>query len=743
MMRSTPTVTALAAALTALFCAPAAADWTVEVVRSGPHVQNPSLAWDDEGILHMAAQYDGAEDQVVGLWRHEGSSWTDEVVAEDGTWWSPFLAIPSGEAPRIILERFSPQAVMLAGPDGAGGWALDPVDSGVALNDPRLVAHGGTLHAAWVQPRSDSPNDIRYGTAPIGGAWSTEVVEEGADGGADCVDGECTSDGSSCFQQDTNCPDGIEQVTRPLLLVSETGEVHLVYRKGDAVRHAWQDGGTWAHETVATQPGLGSGIAADVDADGALHVAWTAGEEASEPLRYATNASGAWVQEELSDHLAWSTPVMDLLVVDGVPHLFFVGTTETGCFQEVRHVWAGGGKWLQDDVACATVTDTPPDRMASTVDDEGRLFLAYYDHTLGTRGLRMARRLPSEGADVSVTTNVSPSEEVPAGGTISVSALVLNEGPESPVEAALEVAFEPADLVEDVTITNPGADDSCSAPGATLECTLAGLSDGVPRTMFVSADLKSDASGTLTVTASASTVTAEDPIPENDTAAPTSLEVLSAAANVSIEKSGPETAPLGGTIGYTLRWESDGALDAQHVQVVDTLPEGVEFVGATFEPEWNEEARTLTWDMGATPTGVDGEFEVSVTPSQDATVGAEIVNEAVITTTSDQENTEDDSSAVTTTLTEPTTTPDAAPDASEADAVADVPTTDAATDPGPTAPDTTADTAQGGDAGDEDASDGGGGGGCSGAGGDAGAPLAGLALVALALRRRPWRYFWG
>lgn len=149
--------------------------------------------------------------------------------------------------------------------------------------------------------------------------------------------------------------------------------------------------------------------------------------------------------------------------------------------------------------------------------------------------------------------------------------------------------------------------------------------------------------GTLTNIAAATSSTA-DPVPADNRAA--AATVITGVADVTVTKTGPATAPVGGDIVYTLTVLNNGPSSAATVILRDTLPAGTTFVsasgGGTFA------GGVVTWPViGSLAPATPAVFTVTI---RGTTAGA-ITNIARVTTTTADPEPGNDRSTATTTIT--------------------------------------------------------------------------------------------
>lgn len=97
---------------------------------------------------------------------------------------------------------------------------------------------------------------------------------------------------------------------------------------------------------------------------------------------------------------------------------------------------------------------------------------------------------------------------------------------------------------------------------------------------------------------------------------PTVTPVTIGSPELSISKSGPETAHVGGVVEYTLEVTNIGDADALEVVVTDVLPAGMSYVGSS--PEGVENGGVVIWEIGMVPAY--GSVSITVEAEAEETV---------------------------------------------------------------------------------------------------------------------------
>ena len=207
------------------------------------------------------------------------------------------------------------------------------------------------------------------------------------------------------------------------------------------------------------------------------------------------------------------------------------------------------------------------------------------------------------------------------------------------------------DLPSGVTFVSAApASAGCSAAGQQVTCGLGTLVAGAtaPPITIVASVPASTAAGTITNTATVSSVTPDPNLTNNSSAGTT----VAASADVAITKSA-STSPFsaGQAASYTLTATNNGPSDAQAVAVTDALPSGLTFSAAVPSQgsPCTQEAGTVTCNLGPLSAGAKATviINVIVNPSTSGTV----TNTATVASTTPDPDVSNNTGSVTTPVT--------------------------------------------------------------------------------------------
>jgi uncharacterized repeat protein (TIGR01451 family) len=82
--------------------------------------------------------------------------------------------------------------------------------------------------------------------------------------------------------------------------------------------------------------------------------------------------------------------------------------------------------------------------------------------------------------------------------------------------------------------------------------------------------------------------------------------------DLAITKSAPKRAHMGREFEYSIEVKNTGSSDATNVQLVDQLPEGVEFKSASENGSYNGGSRSISWNLGTLRPSESRNFNIVV-----------------------------------------------------------------------------------------------------------------------------------
>ena len=239
----------------------------------------------------------------------------------------------------------------------------------------------------------------------------------------------------------------------------------------------------------------------------------------------------------------------------------------------------------------------------------------------------------------------APSGSAVAGEPLTYTIEATNDGPSFATGVLLTDT-----LPDEVSFVTTSRNDLCSFFGPDLVvCAVGDLAVGDSIAIDVTVDVPADVPpGTLLENVVVVDGERDDPDPANNEDDADVIAVAEADLSLTKEAS-PDPVVAGERLTYTLTVDNAGPSDSPSVQVVDTLPAEVEYVGAIGAACVGVPVGgtgVLTCQLGAIPAGGNAAFEIVVDVRADTPVGTTIDNTAVASdpgaTDPDPSNNDDD-----------------------------------------------------------------------------------------------------
>ena len=245
-------------------------------------------------------------------------------------------------------------------------------------------------------------------------------------------------------------------------------------------------------------------------------------------------------------------------------------------------------------------------------------------------------------ADLAVTKSDGVTSAVP-GEEVVYTIVASNAGPSDDPSVSLTDTFPAVLTCSFTSVAAGGATGNTAAGAGNLTETLS-LPVGSSVTYTVTCDIDSDATGTLSNTATISG-SVSDPNAANDSSTDDDT-VLTPETDLGIAKDdSPDPVVAGETLGYTITVTNDGPSDSTGGTVTDVLPPGVTFDSSA---DCSEAGGTVTCAIGALAVGADQlvSFDVTVDPARTAPIS----NTATVAANETDPNAANDSATADTTV---------------------------------------------------------------------------------------------
>lgn len=245
----------------------------------------------------------------------------------------------------------------------------------------------------------------------------------------------------------------------------------------------------------------------------------------------------------------------------------------------------------------------------------------------------------TDGADIQIT-KTGPATAA-LGSSFSFTLTWRNNGPGSAQNVSVSDTI-PAGLTYVSASPAPS-----SVSGSTLAWNYGTQANGASGTITVNVT----ASGTTSVQncATVSTTSALDSAGNNTSCSTPTIQT----PNVTIAKTAPGTATVGGSLSYGLTVQNTGTASADSVSVSDTLPAGLTYVSAVPAPT-GVSGNTLIWNLGTIAAGGSRGITINTTASTNAP--ATVQNCATVSTSSPGDPAGDNNSCAGTTVQRPNVT---------------------------------------------------------------------------------------
>jgi uncharacterized repeat protein (TIGR01451 family) len=329
-------------------------------------------------------------------------------------------------------------------------------------------------------------------------------------------------------------------------------------------------------------------------------------------------------------------------VTDALPAglTFVSASTSQGSYVDATGIWTVGNLAASGAGATATLT------VIATVDTDSGFTntatLSGLDQTDPSPANNSANVVVTPVASADVDVQKSGPADATAGDTVTYSLSVTNHGPSEATDVSLDDPT-PAGL------TFLSADAPCASG---FPCSIGTLAVGETVSLTATYSVPSDATGTITNTATAASPTS-DPSPDNDSSTVTTPVLRS--ADIDVHKTGPATVVANGAISYSVVVTNHGPSDADGASFSDPLPTGVSAITASCAATSggavcgtvDVSGNTVTGTIATLPANASVTFTIDGTAPADAVSLSNTATAAPPVGVTDPDPTNDASTAVT------------------------------------------------------------------------------------------------
>jgi uncharacterized repeat protein (TIGR01451 family) len=224
-------------------------------------------------------------------------------------------------------------------------------------------------------------------------------------------------------------------------------------------------------------------------------------------------------------------------------------------------------------------------------------------------------------ADLGVTKTGSPNPVAPEG-TLTYTISINNSGPSAASNVEVSDTLPP----NATFVSASGSGWSCNEASGVVTCTRPNLDAGAATVIVIVVKAPADVPSAL----NSVSIQSDTPDPEGDNNSDTERTAVDEGADLAIIKTdNPDPVFAGEALTYTLLITNNGPSTAANVEVVDTLPPNVTFVGVA-GAGWScgEAAGIVTCSLASLAAGDVADIEIQVTAPPS---GGAITNRATVT----------------------------------------------------------------------------------------------------------------
>ncbi len=335
-------------------------------------------------------------------------------------------------------------------------------------------------------------------------------------------------------------------------------------------------------------------------------------------------------------------------VTDDLPAgtTFNAGASDPGCGEAAGTVTCDYGTIVEDATNQVTLVLGTTTAAVPQVSNTAEVDSDVFDPDTGNNSDTETTTV-SPAADLAITKADTGSDPVAAGGDITYTLSVTNNGPSSATDVTATDVL-PAGLSFDAAASDP----DCSAGGGTVTCEYGTITSGATNSVTLVVNTDGDAVPSVSNTA---TVDSDEIDPVSGNNSDTEMTTVNAAADVSISKTDLGPVAVGDEIVYTLAATNNGPSNATDVSATDVLPASLTFNGPASDVPCTAVGQTVTCDFGDVADGATEDLRVVATSS--AASAPQVTNTATVDANEPDAVAANNTDSVTTQVVAPTEPP--------------------------------------------------------------------------------------
>ncbi|MBT3260720.1 fibronectin type III domain-containing protein [bacterium] len=337
-------------ATSAVSATPALSWTTSTLISTGAAGQFSTIAIDSNDKIHIAyyANY-GSGDIGLRYYTNQSGSWVEETVDTDGISESISIAVDSDSG--IHISYYSTNGYNLKYAYKADdSWTKATVDSTGTMGQYNAMAVDSSNSKIHIVYGDVTLGSLKYATNTIGetDTWNRTIIDSSATG----------------------------QVHASIALDSN-GTAHIAYRQATStLKYVTGSLNSWSTPVTIDSGGVISDTSIALDSNNKVHISYYKGGETK--ISYATNTSGSWVADELTDSYCGSSGKHTSIALDSSDNIYISYYKESSTYSALKIIMNIDDTWDDATIDEDSDEDGTGKYTSIAIDSTDKIHIAYY-----------------------------------------------------------------------------------------------------------------------------------------------------------------------------------------------------------------------------------------------------------------------------------------------------------------------------------------------------------------------------